>query len=105
MMFRYFLVKNKMNSKGAPQAAKESTTSLPNKYDNEAEFRPSNTLWDNCRVKARENVKEAVESLSWYFNNTGIQVRWKAHQSANSSAQIQIFSFLALSSLIVNAYC
>ncbi len=39
----------------------------------------------------RENVKEAVESLSWDFNNTGIQVKWKAHQSANSSAQIQIF--------------
>ncbi len=54
MMFGYFLVKNKINSKGALQAANKSTTTLLNKYDNEAVFRPSNTLWGNCRVKARE---------------------------------------------------
>ncbi len=91
MMFRYFHIKNKMNSKGGPQAAGESTATLPNKYDNDTDFKPSNTLWGSVKVCANENIKEAVESLSWDFNNTGIQVRWKPHQSANSSAQVQIF--------------
>ncbi len=90
MMFRYFHVKNKMNSKGAPQAAGESPATSPNKYNNDADFKPSNTLWGIFKVCANENIKEAVESLSWDFNNTGIQVRWKPHQSANSSAQVQI---------------
>ncbi len=91
MLFRYFHVKNKMSSKGAPQAAGESTATSPNKYDNDADFKPSNTRWGSVKVRANENIKEAVESLSWEFNNTGIQVRWKPHQSADSSAQVQIF--------------
>jgi hypothetical protein len=97
MMFRYFHVKNKMNSKGAPQPAGETTAASPNRYDNDADFKPSNTLWGTARVLAKENIKEAVESLvSWDFNNTGIQVRWKPHQSANSSAQVQIFCCLSV---------
>jgi hypothetical protein len=64
---------------------------LQNKYDNTADFKPSNTLWGSVKVRANKNIKEAVESLSWGFNNTGIQVRWKLHQSTNSSAQVQIF--------------
>jgi hypothetical protein len=91
MMFRYFHVKNKMNSKGAPQLAGETTAALLNRYKNNADFKPSNILWGTARVLAKENIKEAVESLSWDFNNTGIQMRWKSHQSADSSAQVQIF--------------
>jgi hypothetical protein len=64
MMFRYFHVKNKMNFKGAPQAANETTATSPNKYDDDADFKPSNTLWGTVKVRAKENVKEAVESLS-----------------------------------------
>jgi len=90
MMFRYFHVKNKMNTKGASQAASEPSSVSSNKFDDEAEFKPSNTLWGTVKVRAKENVKESVESLSWDFNNTGIQVRWKPHQSAESSAQAQI---------------
>ncbi len=73
------------------QAAGESTATSPNKYNNNADFKPSNTLWGSVKVHANENIKETVESLSWDFNNTGIQVRWKPHQSANFSAQVQIF--------------
>jgi hypothetical protein len=91
MMFRYFHVKNKMNSKGAPQPAGETTAASPNRYNYDADFKPSSTLWGTARVLAKENIKEAVESLSWDFNNTGIQVWWKPHQSADSSAQVQIF--------------
>jgi hypothetical protein len=91
MTFRYFHVTNKMNSKGGLQPVGETTAALPNRYDDDADFKPSNTLWGTARVLAKENIKEAVESLSWDFNNTGIQVRWKPHQSANSSTQVQIF--------------
>ncbi len=80
-MFRYFHVKNKMNSKGAPQPTWETTAALPNRYDDHADFKPSNTLWGTARVLAKKNIKEAVESLSWDFNNTGIQVKRKPHQS------------------------
>jgi ribosomal protein S21 len=54
------------------------------------EYKPSNMLWGTIKVRADENVKEAAEALKWDFNKTGIQVRWKPHQSADSGTQVQI---------------
>ncbi len=90
LMFEYFHVKNKINLRGAPQTPTVATTVSHTRFDDEVEFRPSNTLWRTVKVQADENVKEAVEALTWDFNKTGIQVRWKPHQSADSSAQVQI---------------
>jgi hypothetical protein len=42
------------------------------------------------KVQADENVNEVVEALTWDFNKTRIQVRWKPHQSADSNVQVQI---------------
>ncbi len=36
------------------------------------------------------NINEAMEVWLWDLHSTGIQVRWKAHQSADSNAIIQI---------------
>ncbi len=90
LMFKYFYVKNKINSRGAPQTPTVAATVSHTRFDDEVEFRPSNTLWGTVKVQADENVKEVVEALTWDFNKTGIQVRWKPHQSADSSVQVQI---------------
>jgi hypothetical protein len=90
LMFKYFHVKNKINSRGAPQTPTVAASVSHTRFDDEAEFRPSNTLWGTVKVQADKNVKEAVEALTWDLNKTGIQVRWKPHQSAGSSAQVQI---------------
>ncbi len=90
LMFKYFHVKNKINLQGAPQTPTVAATVSRTRFGDEVEFRPSNTLWGTVKVQADENIKEAVEALTWDFNKTGIQVHWKPHQSADSSAQVQI---------------
>ena len=47
-------------------------------------------MWRTIKVCVDKNVKEAAEALKWDFNKTGIQVRWKPHQSADSGTQVQI---------------
>jgi hypothetical protein len=90
LMFKYFHIKNTINLRGAPQTPTVAATVSLTRFDDEAEYTPSNTLWGTIKVWADENVKEAVEALTWDFNKTGIQVCWKPHQSADSSAQVQI---------------
>ena len=33
-------------------------------------------------------MKDAIDSVAWDINNTGLSIRWKEHQSAEFSAQI-----------------
>jgi hypothetical protein len=88
-MFKYFHVKNELNPQGATPATSEPTAVAPNRFVDDSEYKPSNTMWGTSRVQAGENIKEAMEVWLWDLHSTGIQVRWKAHQSANSSAFIQ----------------
>jgi hypothetical protein len=50
LMFKYFHVKNKINSGGAPQTPTVAATVSHTRFDDEAEFRPSNTLWGTVKV-------------------------------------------------------
>ena len=49
-------------------------------------------MWGVIRVAGEGNVKEACEALAWDMEDSGLQVRWKDHQSAESSAQILIIN-------------
>jgi hypothetical protein len=61
-----------------------------NRFDDDVEYKPSNTLWGTIKVHADNNVKEAAEALKWDFNKTGIQVWWKPHLLADFGTQVQI---------------
>jgi hypothetical protein len=39
-------------------------------------------------VRGKTNVKEACEVLAWDMSGSGLQIWWKDHQSAESSAQV-----------------
>ncbi len=54
----------------------------------EEEFKPPTTLWGVAWVQGNENVMEVINSVAWDINDTGLSIRWKEHQSAESSAQI-----------------
>ena len=95
-MFKYLHVKNKMSLQGSPAALAAETTPSRNRFDDEAEYKLSKTLWGTMKVRVGENVKEAVEALTWDFNRTGITVWWKPHQSKDSSAQVQLMCCPAL---------
>jgi hypothetical protein len=45
-------------------------------------------LWGIICVTGSSNVKEACEALAWDMVDTGLQVQWKDHQAAESSAQV-----------------
>ncbi len=64
LMFKYFHVKNKINLRGAPQTPMVAAMVSLTRFDDEAEYTPSNTLWGTIKVQANENVKEAVEALT-----------------------------------------
>ncbi len=38
------------------------------------------------------NVKEACEVLAWDMEDNGLQVRWRYHQSADSSAHVLLMN-------------
>jgi hypothetical protein len=49
-------------------------------------------LWGVIWVTGNGNIKEACEALAWDMVDTGLQVRWKDHQSANLSAQVLLMN-------------
>ncbi len=46
------------------------------------------SMYGTIRVRASENVKDCIEALAWDLSKTGINIRWKEHQSAESSSQV-----------------
>jgi hypothetical protein len=44
------------------------------------------------KVKGNGNIKEACEALAWDMIGSGLQVHWKEHQSAKSSAQVLLMN-------------
>ncbi len=88
LAFKYCRMKNKrivQNSSQSP--AKPPQTNLQRHNDDE-EFTPSTSVQAVIRVRGRENVKTARDSISWDMSESGLLIRWKEHQSADSSAQI-----------------
>ncbi len=88
LAFKYFLVKNKTNDRGVSSQSPSTQTPQNMRHNDEEEFKPPTMLWGVVWVRGNENVKEAIDSMAWDINDTGLSIRWKEHQSAESSAQI-----------------
>jgi hypothetical protein len=82
-------VKNKQSSQGLSQKLAPSQPS-PHQHNDEDEFKPSPYLWVVICVRGNDNIKDTCEAISWDIQESGIQIRWKEHQSAESNAQIMI---------------
>ncbi len=92
LAFKYFMVKDKCNRPANQQLAVPPLKPSPHRLDDEEDFKPPTTLWRVIRVLCNGNIKEACESLSWDMVDTGLQVWWKDHQSADLSAQVLLMN-------------
>ncbi len=45
-------------------------------------------LWAVIFVQDNKNIKDASEEIGWDISDTGLQIQFKEHQSADSSAQV-----------------
>ena len=90
LAFKYFLVKNKNNSRGAPQVSPSPPKPSPyrHRYNDEEEYKAPMALWEVIKCTCNRNTKEGVEGLVWDIGNTEITIKYKEHQSLESSAQI-----------------
>ena len=62
------------------------------RYNNEEDYRAPTALWGVIKCTCNGNIKEGVEGLAWDIGNTGITIKYKEHQSPNSSAQILLMN-------------
>jgi hypothetical protein len=92
LAFQYFHVKDKRNRSASSQAAAPLSQPLPHRFDNEEDFRPSMQMYRVIRVTGNGNIKEACDALVWDMVDSGLTIRWKEHQSADSSAQVLLMN-------------
>jgi hypothetical protein len=85
-----FLVRNRRNVRGQ-QTASPSVPS-PHRYNDEEDYKPPTSMWGVIWVKGNGNIKEACDALAWDMVNSGLTVRWKEHQSVESSAHILLMN-------------
>ncbi len=78
------------NVKGQ-QAASQSAPS-PYRYNNEEDYKPPTPMWGVIWVKGNGTMKEACNALAWDMIDLELTVRWKEHQSAESSARILLMN-------------
>jgi len=93
LAFKYFLVRDKRNR--VPQHAATPPLPIapsPFRFNDEEDYRAPKQMWGVIRVSGNGNIKEACEALSWDMNGSGLQIRWKEHQSAESSAQVLLMN-------------
>jgi hypothetical protein len=93
LALKYFLVKKKSN-KGVQQTVSSLFQPSLHRHNDEKEYRPPTALWGVIWVTGDGNVKEACEALAWDMVDLGLQVHWKDHQSADSSAQVLLMNVL-----------
>ncbi len=89
LAFKYCSVKNKQFSWGLSQQPAPSQPS-PHWHNDEEEVKPSLYLWAVIHIRSNNNIKDACKAISWDIQESGIQIRWKEHQSAELNAQIMI---------------
>jgi hypothetical protein len=64
----------------------------PHRYNDEEDYKPQTSMWGVIQVKGNGNIKEACNALAWDMVNSGLTVRWKENQSAESSAHILLIN-------------
>jgi hypothetical protein len=92
LAFKYFHVKDKQNRAARQLAAALPQQPSPFRHNNEEDYKQLTAMWGVTHVTVTGNIKEACESLAWDLVDTGLQIRWKDRQSADSSAQVLLMN-------------
>jgi hypothetical protein len=89
LAFKYCHVKNKLPRCGISQqsASSDLPTPSPYRHDDDEDFTPPLMLYGVIQVHGNENIKVACKEISWDISETGLQIRYKEHQSADSNAR------------------
>jgi hypothetical protein len=87
LAFKYCGVKNKRIVCNPAQAPAKPQANFQRHNDDE-DFTPSTSVQGVVRVRGRENVKTPCNLIAWDMSDSGLLIRWKEHQSADSSAQL-----------------
>jgi hypothetical protein len=90
LAFKYCHVKNKLPLRGNSQQTKSSNPPAPSPYrhNNNEVFTPPFMLYAVIRVCSKDNIKVACKEIGWDISETGLQIWYKEHQSADLNAQI-----------------
>jgi hypothetical protein len=92
LAFKYCLVRNKQSVQGNSQQAAASNPPVPSPYhfNDKEEFKPSPYLWAVIRVCGNNNIKDSCKEIGWDIQESGLVIRYKEHQSADSNAQMML---------------
>ena len=88
LAFQYFYMRNKRDQRKPDTTAPVISTPSPHRFNDEEEYKAPKQMWGVIRVSGNGNIKESCEALAWDIGGSGLQVRWKEYQSAESSAQV-----------------
>ncbi len=94
LAFKYCLVKNKQSTHSNLQQAafSDPPAPSPHRFNNKEDFKPSPYLWAVICVRRNNNIKDLCEEIGWDIFESGLIIRYKEHQSADSNAQIMLMS-------------
>ncbi len=85
-------MKDKQNRAARQLAAALPQQPSPFRHNNKDNYKQPTVMWGVICVTSNGNIKEACESLAWDLVDTGLQIRWKDHQSADLSAQVTLMN-------------
>lgn len=93
--FQYFKTKNKRflnggNQPGNQAQGQSNAARQGKKYDDDEEYSGKDVLYGTIMVSGDSNIKDVVDNIAWDLQGTGLSLKWKPHQSAESSTQIII---------------
>ncbi len=95
LAFKYRGMKNKRIVQNSSKSPAKPQTNLQ-RHNNNEEFTPSTSVQAVIRVRGRENIRTACDSISWDLSESGLLIRWKEHQLADLSAQILLMCHPAI---------
>ena len=88
LAFQYFLARDKRNRPKTDAAPPAAMTPSPHRFNDEEEYKAPKQMWGVIRVSGNGNIKEACDALAWDIGGSGLQIKWKEYQAAESSAQV-----------------
>jgi hypothetical protein len=94
LAFKCFHVKDKQKRAARQLAAVIPQQPSPFRHNNEEDNKQPTAMWGVIHVTGNGNIKKACESLAWDLVDTGLQIRWEDHQSADLSAQVLLMNVM-----------
>jgi hypothetical protein len=86
LAFKYCNVNNRRMVRNSGQAPTKPRVEFQRHNDDE-DFTPPTSVQGVIRVRGKENMKTACNSIAWDMSDSGLSIRWKERQSVDSNAQ------------------